>query len=218
MERMSAGAARATQVVLVATQVIEVSLNIDFDILYSDPAPLDALLQRFGRVNRLGNRGLAPVYVFSQPDDGQRVYDSNLVRGALKLLRQVDGYPVDESQTGAWLDQIYVGDIADEWMKVYGRQASEFEATCLAKLHAFQSDETLEEAFYAAFDAVEVLPAGLQEEFEAMREDRPLDADKLLVSIRTGRYAALRKQNRVHRAPGQWPIIVDVPSLFRRRG
>jgi CRISPR-associated endonuclease/helicase Cas3 len=33
---------------LVGTQAIEVSLDIDFDVLYSDPAPLDALLQRFG--------------------------------------------------------------------------------------------------------------------------------------------------------------------------
>src|SRR5205823_13433303 len=38
--------------ILVATQVVEVSLNVDFEVLYSDPAPLEALLQRFGRVNR----------------------------------------------------------------------------------------------------------------------------------------------------------------------
>jgi CRISPR-associated endonuclease/helicase Cas3 len=37
---------------LVGTQAIEVSLDVDFDILFTDPAPLDALLQRFGRVNR----------------------------------------------------------------------------------------------------------------------------------------------------------------------
>src|SRR6185437_10387423 len=48
--RMAAGARRTQQVVLVATQVVEVSLNIDFDLLFTDPAPLEALLQRFGRV------------------------------------------------------------------------------------------------------------------------------------------------------------------------
>lgn len=39
-------------VVLVATQVVEVILDIDLDVIYTDPAPLEALIQRFGRVNR----------------------------------------------------------------------------------------------------------------------------------------------------------------------
>ena len=37
---------------LVGTQAIEVSLDIDYDVVFSELAPLDALLQRFGRINR----------------------------------------------------------------------------------------------------------------------------------------------------------------------
>ena len=40
--------------VLVATQVVEVSLDVDFEQAFSEPAPIDALIQRFGRVNRKG--------------------------------------------------------------------------------------------------------------------------------------------------------------------
>lgn len=52
LEKFGRGKNRPRRYVLVATQVIEQSLDMDFDLIISDLAPIDLLLQRSGRLHR----------------------------------------------------------------------------------------------------------------------------------------------------------------------
>jgi CRISPR-associated endonuclease/helicase Cas3 len=196
-------------IVLVATQVVEVSLDIDLDTIYTDPAPLEALVQRFGRINRRRKaKDLAMVNVYRQPADGQRIYADALITGTLAVLERENGKPLDESAVGRWVDEIYEGEVAERWKADYKHAAAEFEATCIRPLRPFQADEHLEDLFYKAFDGLEVLPWALHDEYQALKEDNPIRAGELLVPISWGRYHALANEGRVLPRDRHEPYVV----------
>ncbi|BCX02779.1 MAG: CRISPR-associated helicase/endonuclease Cas3 [Candidatus Roseilinea sp.] len=210
--RLAVGAHNAQRrpVVLIATQVVEVSLDIDLDILFTDPAPLEALVQRFGRINRRRRiRPTAPVYVFAQPVVNGRPYAAPLVDAALCVLRREHGNDIPEDRIGAWLDEIYVGEIRNGWLKAYEGARAEFLAACVQTLRPFRGDDAIEERFYEAFDGVEVLPQSLADEYAEFRETRPVLAQELFVPIRYGQLIQIERAGRLKRRAH--PTIVDVP-------
>lgn len=94
--------------ILVSTQVVEVSLDISFDMLLTQAAPLDALIQRMGRVNRKRTRAgigtLKPVYVLA-PEENTLPYSADVVNRSSACLPQ-DG-PLEVNSLQALIDEVY---------------------------------------------------------------------------------------------------------------
>ncbi len=61
---------------VIATQVVEVSLDIDFDWLFTECAPPDAIAQRAGRVNRYRDpQRDSRVYIFRPSPKSEKLYN-----------------------------------------------------------------------------------------------------------------------------------------------
>jgi CRISPR-associated endonuclease/helicase Cas3 len=94
---------------VVATQVVEVSLDISFDRLITDCAPLDALIQRFGRINRRRTQealGIQkPVHVIAPAGD-QKPYDRLVVEKTFSVLPD-QGAVLQENTLQTLLDSVY---------------------------------------------------------------------------------------------------------------
>ncbi len=215
-----AGKENRLPMLVISTQVVEVSLNIDMDVLYSDPAPLEALLQRFGRVNRGHPPGspLKDVFVFCQPIEFTHVYQTELVMGALAELDKINGQPIDEAQVNGILARVYDGEAGSRWMQEYLKSAEEFESAILSQIRPFQSADlfTFQE-FNRLFDGVEVLPQCLEDDFRRrLKDDHEggyISASSLLVPVSWGQYIQIHKAHRTVTPPDsdQWPKVVDVP-------
>jgi len=81
--------------ILVATQVVEVSLDISFDFMVTECAPLEALVQRFGRVNRYKNK-TEEINVWvtfpSEIENKKRYpYEKDDITNAWGLLKDLEG-------------------------------------------------------------------------------------------------------------------------------
>jgi CRISPR-associated endonuclease/helicase Cas3 len=174
---------------LVGTQAIEVSLDIDYDLIVTEPAPLDALLQRFGRVYREKKRLLqendeANCYITTTIENVHKIiYDNTLIKNTLKVLENIQNIVINEDIVQGLLDDIY------EPFEFNNDGLREQFRGYLDNLYPFNVYEESEEEFFEQFDGVEVLPIELFDEFNEYVEDQQyIEAEKLFVSISKNKY------------------------------
>lgn len=120
---------RPARAVVVATQVIEQSLDLDFDVMITDLAPVDLLLQRAGRLHRHDRPARPPLprrLTICRPDERDGVpmftkgdvYDAWLLHRTYALLRGRDAIALP-SETRPLIEGVYdaaiAGDVGAAW-------------------------------------------------------------------------------------------------------
>lgn len=74
----------------ITTQLVEASLDVDFDVLHTELSTLDSLFQRFGRCNRKGKPEDIKnpnVFIYTEGANGiGSIYDKDIVKNGKELL------------------------------------------------------------------------------------------------------------------------------------
>jgi CRISPR-associated endonuclease/helicase Cas3 len=97
--------------IVVSTQVVEVSLDISFDVMITECAPLDAMIQRFGRINRVRNEHTIdkykPVFVIKPPEtkDEAKPYELEVLQKSYEQLP--DGDLLHENSIQQIIDVVF---------------------------------------------------------------------------------------------------------------
>lgn len=92
---------------VITTQVVEVSLDIDFDMLFTENAPADAIIQRAGRINRKREKSDSVVTIVRHKEVSEKVYDPALLRKSYDEFSKYHNQYVTEEDFLTIVDHVY---------------------------------------------------------------------------------------------------------------
>jgi len=182
---------------LVGTQAIEVSLDLDYDVLYTEPAPLDALIQRFGRINRRGweNNIIKPVNILTEGSDKDKyIYNINTVEKTLEVLKKEK--LLKESRIQHIIDEVY-GEGYDSKDKKEFEQVQKTFNDFYNNVVPF-INENNEKEFFNMFNSYEVVPQKFKLDYiEHIEKKEYFEAMAYTLTVSVGQFKKLENENNV---------------------
>ncbi len=175
------------QNLVIATQVIEVSLDVSFGVMWTELAPADALLQRFGRVNRHGDASPSAQVVICGGDDpgSQMVYDGEILATTAKWAREFEksGERLTFDKSLAWMEAIYPHGLTPAENDAKSQAHRKF-TSVVANLKPMIDPCIDPDLEVTLFDTVQVVPSRYEKEWrEAVTNKQFLRAKELTVNV-----------------------------------
>jgi CRISPR-associated endonuclease/helicase Cas3 len=204
--------------VLVATQVVEVSLDIDFHQAFLEPASIDALIQRMGRVNRYGSRPPANIIILTKQVGKFNIYcnckngihtSDCRVKSTIDELQKLNN-PISEQDLVIAADTVYGSGYQGEDKVKFGEgyhhpDLVEFEERLLAGAH----QDWVEQVVESSDGVIEAIPKCLINDYNQRKEmGLWIEANSLLVPIKTSSLAWLKSKIDTSKKD---PWIVNLP-------
>lgn len=177
---------------LVGTQAIEVSLDLDYDCCFSEIASIDALIQRFGRVYRNRERGyndFGTVNVFIEADKATNlIYNEtisnqkyNTLSKTLAELERLNGFPLDYNSLCIAVDNVYDDKYKNSLIKLIEQKLNIMNDNMLIPMKDYSNEAKL---YFEQFDGIKVLHSSLYDRYEDyLNNKRYIEADNLLVTL-----------------------------------
>ena len=177
---------------LVGTQAIEVSLNLDYDCCFTEISSIDALIQRFGRVYRNRERGyndFGTVNVFIEADKATNLiynektsnqkYDT--LSRTLVELERLNGFPLDYNSLCVAVDNVYDDEYKNSLIELIEQKLNVMKDNMLIPMKDYSNEAKL---YFEQFDGIKVLPSSLYDRYEDyLNNKRYIEADNLLVTL-----------------------------------
>jgi CRISPR-associated endonuclease/helicase Cas3 len=162
--------------ILVATQIVEASLDIDADYLFTDIAPADAIIQRMGRINRryrTGNHAPATPNVFiycgkNKKEDKKVLYSGvyleDIIKPTIEAFRKAlkdNNFILDEKTKAGIVENVYTKEnLKDTYYRKY-KQTLEL----LEKGYTSDSKREAQKLFRDIFQ-IQIIPGNLKDEVD----------------------------------------------------
>ena len=173
------------QRLVIATQVLEVSLDVSFDSMFTELAPVDSLLQRFGRVNRHvrqpdpSNFGICRVACGKDPGS-ERVYSPALLR---QTAAHIPREPLKFGTACSWIEAVYPKGLTEEQTEQMNDAQLLFRSV-VEQLKPMLDSTVSRPTEESLLDSVQVIPA----EFEAQwhhckQEGNHMEAKEFVVNV-----------------------------------
>lgn len=142
----------------ITTQLVEASLDVDFDYLFTEMSPLDSLFQRFGRCYRKREYDLnSPnIYIYTENVSAiGYVYDKDIVDISINLLKDYNKKLINEKVKVDLVDKLYSKDLI-KGTKYFKK----FQDSCetLKDLISYEIDNIKAQKILRNIDSISVIP------------------------------------------------------------